>query len=254
MRATEIQRLAEFEEWYWWHRARQAIVRGVLNRYVSGTGNRILDVGCGAGATSLVLNDFGEVFGVDAGVLATRAARDRGLQVANMDATRLAVRDGAFDLVVALDVIEHLDNDFEAARELLRALRPGGTLLVTVPAYQSLWSSHDVALGHRRRYRRRALRRLFAAAGFESTTCSYVMSAALPPAALVRLAERLPLRRNGSAPSESESRSGYVPLPGFANELLSRVVGLDGHLVGRVPVPFGLSVVGVARKPLASGA
>jgi SAM-dependent methyltransferase len=251
MQATEIQRLAEFEEWYWWHRARQAIVRGVLRRYVTPNANRILDVGCGAGATSLVLNEFGEVLGVDAGALATKAARDRGLQVANMDATRLAARDGMFDVAVALDVLEHLDNDLGAARELLRVLRPGGLLLVTVPAYQSLWSSHDVALGHRRRYRRSAVRRLFAAAGFESITCSYVMSAALPAAAAVRLAERLPFRRNGAL-NEGDSQSGYVPLPPFANELLSHLVGLDGHLVGRLPVPFGLSVLGLARKPLAA--
>lgn len=155
MDAAEIQRLAEYEEWYWWHRARQTIVTTLLRRHLPEgvPSRRVLDVGCGAGATSLVLREFGTVLGVDFGVEAATAARGRGLQSACMDAGHLGVRDESFDIVVALDVLEHLDDDVAAARELRRVLKPGGLLLVTVPAYRWLWSDHDVALGHRRRYR-----------------------------------------------------------------------------------------------------
>jgi SAM-dependent methyltransferase len=244
MQASEIERLAHFEEWYWWHRARQAIVTRLLKRYGRGAEDRVLDVGCGAGATTIALRSSGRVLGVDFGPEAVSAARGRGLEVARMEAGGLAVQDGAFDVAVALDVLEHLDDDGAAARELHRALRPGGRLLVTVPAYQWLWSSHDEALGHRRRYRRGQLRAVLEAAGFDVALCAYVMTAALPPAVLIRMLERARSRPR----STPDSESGYVRIPGFLNTLLTRIVGFDGVLVGRVPLPFGLSVVAVARK------
>lgn len=245
MQSAEIERLAHFEDWYWWHRARQTIVTRLIDRYVQGPRGRVLDVGCGAGATSVVAARGGRLLGVDLGAEATAAAHARGIEVAQMDATALATRDAAFDLVVALDVLEHLDDDATAAREILRTLRPGGCLVVTVPAYQWLWSSHDVALGHRRRYTKPRLRRVLASAGFEVELCSYVMTAVLPPAAGVRLLERLPGRR----PPAERSESGYIPLPGWLNSTLSWLVGLDGHLAGRVPLPGGLTVTAVARRP-----
>src|SRR5712691_2353645 len=124
MQSAEIDRLAHFEEWYWWHRARQAIVARLLDRYVESPRERVLDVGCGAGATSMVVAASGRLLGVDLGAEATAAARARGLEVARMDATSLATREAAFDLVVALDVLEHLEHDGAAARELLRTLQP----------------------------------------------------------------------------------------------------------------------------------
>jgi SAM-dependent methyltransferase len=245
MQAAEIERLAHFEEWYWWHRARQSIVARLLARYRGDAHGRVLDVGCGAGATTLGLRSAGRVLGVDLGAEAVVAARERGLEVARMGAHGLAVRQGAFDVAVALDVLEHLDDDLGAAHELYRALRPGGRLLVTVPAYQWLWSSHDVALGHRRRYRQGDVRSLLESVGFEVELCSYVMTAVLPPAIVVRLLERLPGRR----PPAAQSESGYLPIPRMLNELLTRIVSFDGVLAGRVPLPFGLSVAAVARKP-----
>ncbi|MBX7111697.1 MAG: class I SAM-dependent methyltransferase [Dehalococcoidia bacterium] len=244
MDATEHQRLADFEEWYWWHRARQSIVTRLLRRYVGTLPGRILDVGCGTGATSAAIAEGGALLGVDLGPEAVASARARGLEVAQMDATSIGARSESFDLVVALDVLEHLGNPIAAAREFRRTLRPGGRLLVTVPAYQWLWSSHDVALGHHRRYTRAPLRRLLAEAGFEIDVCSYVMSAALPPAALFRLLERLPGRR----PHEDDAESGYVAVPGWLNAILSRLVAFDGHLVGRVPIPGGLTVVALAHR------
>ena len=247
MDANEIHRLADFEEWYWWHRARQSIVTRLLRRFAGGVRGHVLDVGCGAGATSLALRAHGRVLGVDFGRAAVEEARERHLEVAQMDATRLAIRERSADIAVALDVLEHLNDDLGAARELLRALRPGGVLLVTVPAYQWLWSSHDVALGHRRRYRRDSLRAVLERAGFEVELCSYIMVAALPPAALLRLLERLPGRR----PPAGHAESGYVPIPRWLNEVLSHLVGVDGWLAGRVPLPFGLTVTAVARRPVA---
>jgi hypothetical protein len=121
-------------------------------------------------------------------------------------------------------------------------LRPGGILLATVPAYSFLWSEHDEALGHRRRYRRRELRARLAEEGFAIEACAYVMGSILPVAAAVRLLQR---RRRPDAPP----RSDYIVLPRALNDLLAHLTGLGGHLVNRVPLPFGLSVLAVARKP-----
>jgi SAM-dependent methyltransferase len=241
--AEQLERLADHEEWYWWHRGRQTIVRRLLERYAP-AGARILDVGCGTGATTAELRAFGDVRGLDAETAALRRARARGLPVVRGSAQRLPVRDAAVDVVVALDVLEHLDDDRLGLSEILRALRPGGLLLATVPAYAFLWSRHDEALQHRRRYLRGELRERIAAAGFEIELCSYVMASILPVAMVVRLAERL--RPPSGAPT-----SGYVPLPRALNSLLAGIVGLGGSLVPHVRLPFGLSIVAVARRPSA---
>jgi SAM-dependent methyltransferase len=240
VKAEELERLADFEEWYWWHRARQTIVRRVLRRYAPPRAE-ILDLGCGTGATSAELLPFGGVIGLDVGAAALRHARRRGLAVAQASGERLPVRDAAVDVVVALDVLEHLDDDRGALAEIRRVLRPGGLLLATVPAYAFLWSSHDEALGHRRRYARGELRRRIAEAGFEIRLCSYVMASILPIAIAVRLSQRL--RRRKAPP-----QSGYIALPRPVNDLLAHVAGLDGLIVPIVPLPFGLSIIAVARR------
>jgi SAM-dependent methyltransferase len=241
---VEISRLAEFEDWYWWHRARTEIVTSVLRRTVPTGSKRILDVGCGAGGTSLALREFGSVLGVDFRPSASEAARARGLQVASMDLRSLGVRTGSVDIAVALDVLEHVDDDHAAGLELSRVLKRDGVLLVTVPAYQWLWSSHDVALGHVRRYTRGSLTRVLEQAGFSVETASYAMSFAFPPAAVLRLFERAFRRRS----RDNAPQSGYVRLPSLANAALTRLVALDRHIIGRLPIPWGLSVIAFARK------
>ena len=244
MDAAEIARLARYEDWYWWHRARRSIIQALLRHALRGADNLILDVGAGTGATSLALQQFGRVVAIDLSAEATAIARDRGLAVARMDAVALAVPDATFDLVVALDVLEHLQDDLAGAREFLRVLKPGGVLLVTVPAYAWLWSSHDVANWHWRRYRRRPLRRLLEAAGLEVEVCSYVMLSMLLPAAAYRLLERLPGRRV----AEGEAEVRFTAVPPLVNSLLAHVASWGGHLAGRVWLPFGLSIAAVARR------
>jgi SAM-dependent methyltransferase len=241
----EHERLAHFEEWYWWHRGRQAIVQRLAARYAP-QGARLLDVGCGTGATTLGLRRFGRVFGLDIGRRALEVARARGLAVARASAERLPARPGAFDLVVALDVLEHLEDDVSAAREMLGALRPGGFLLATVPAYPFLWSGHDEVLGHRRRYLRRQLVAALERAGFEIALCSYVMGSILPAAIVVRLWERW--ARRGSPRRES----GYVVVPAPLNALLAWITASGSRLLPWVRLPFGLSIAAVARRPLAA--
>jgi SAM-dependent methyltransferase len=203
----------------------------------------VLDVGCGTGATSAALAEFGEVFAVDLSQEAVHFAHGRALQTAVMNAAGLAVQEQAFQLVVALDVIEHLEDDRGAMAELRRVLAPGGRILITVPAYKWLWSSHDVANGHWRRYRRMELKRLLETSGFEVEVCSYVMMTMLLPAAAYRLLERLPGRRVAAADSEVH----FTQVPPALNWFLSHFASWGGYLAGRVWLPFGLSIAAVGR-------
>src|SRR5262245_33534027 len=244
MDAAEIARLARYEDWYWWHRARRSIIEVLLRNALSGTDNRILDVGAGTGATSLALRKFGTVLGIDLSAEAMEIARDRGLAVARMDATALAVPSATFVVVVALDVLEHLEDDAALMHELVRVLKPGGVLLVTVPAYKWLWSSHDVANHHWRRYTRRSLRHVLEGGGLHIEICSYVMLSMLLPAAAYRLMERLPGR---SRPDE-DAEVHFTQVPAPLNEALAHVASWGGHLAGHLWLPFGLSIAAVARR------
>ncbi len=245
MDATEIARLADYEDWYWWHRARRTIIHQLLRHAVTGSDYLILDVGGGTGATSISLRQFGRVIATDLSPEATVIARGRGLEAARMDAGNLAVASQSIDIVVVLDVIEHLEDDRALVRELMRVLKPGGVLMATVPAYKWLWSSHDVANQHFRRYRRRELARLLRTGGFDVEVCSYVMMSMLFPAAAYRLLERLP----GRWVTEADAEVHFTQVPPLLNSILAHVASWGGHLAGRVWLPFGLSIAAVARRP-----
>lgn len=240
MKADEVRLLAETEESFWWHRGRQRIVRRLLHRFVS-SGARVLDIGCGPGGTTLAYASGREILATDSSPESLRWARERGLSVAAMDASRLAVAPQSFDAVVALDILEHVPDDAAVIREAYRALRPGGVLVVTVPAYQFLWSSHDVAVGHLRRYTRRPLVTMVRECGFRVAVGEYTMATILPAAVIMRLAERL-------RPAAAEPTAKFTPLPRVVNAALERIVGLGPIPVPLVPVPFGLSIVVVAVK------
>jgi SAM-dependent methyltransferase len=143
--------------------------------------------------------------------------------------------------VVALDVLEHIPDHAAAAREIARTLVPGGLVYVTVPAYRALWSSHDVALMHQRRYVAREVRDLLRAAGLETVHLTYTVSTYLPLAWGVRTLRRR-LRPNGPP------RTDIVPTPPWLNTLLRGYLEAEGRAALKLPAPFGLTVFAVARR------
>ncbi|MFG1686361.1 class I SAM-dependent methyltransferase [Nonomuraea sp. NPDC049269] len=156
MDATEIRRTVELEDQHWWYRERRAILSRELRRL--GAPGRALDIGAAGGGNTRVLVRHGwDALVADFSETAVALARERGLQAIHADARDLPLPDRGFDLVLAFDVLEHIEEDDKAARELTRVLRPGGTALITVPCDMELWSAHDVASGHVRRYTRDGL-------------------------------------------------------------------------------------------------
>lgn len=238
MDVRAIDEMAALEDVHWWFLGKRLLVSTMLPP----PAGPALDFGCGTGAILRTLAADRPAVGADQSLEALQHCARRGLPaLVRAGATSVPFRTGTFGLITALDVIEHVDDDLGLLRDLRRALRPGGHLLAAVPAYQALWSRHDEALGHRRRYDRGGLERVLRAAGFEVDRITYTNMFALPPAALWRLLGRL--RPNAPVTTDFEASSG--PL----NAFLYGLYRLEARLVARWRLPFGLSVFALARNP-----
>jgi SAM-dependent methyltransferase len=166
--ATEIRKLAALEDAHWWYRERRALLARSLRR-LAATGQRpgrALDIGAAGGGNTRVLRAHGwRPLALEYSADGAELARERGLDVIRADARLLPLPSRSLDLVVAFDILEHIDEDHLAAAEIHRTLRPGGTALIAVPCDMRLWSAHDVAVGHVRRYDRAGLLRVIEKAG-----------------------------------------------------------------------------------------
>jgi SAM-dependent methyltransferase len=162
--ATEVRKLAEVEDRHWWYRERRHLLANAVRGLKPGVA---LDVGAAGGGNTRVLRNLGwRPVALEYGQEGALIARERGLSVLRADLVALPVADQSLDLVVAFDVLEHIEDDNAAASEVYRVLRPGATALIAVPADPRLWSAHDDAVGHVRRYTRPTLTSLLTCAGF----------------------------------------------------------------------------------------
>jgi SAM-dependent methyltransferase len=246
MERTTYEAEAEVERTHWWFEGRRAI----LTRFLAALkpplppGAWVLDVGCGTGANGPALAEGGRfAVGLDFSLvpLGLQGATGRG-HAARLrgDATRLPFRDGAFDMVVALDVLEHIDDDRAAAAELVRVLRPGGVLLVFVPALRLLWGLQDEVSHHRRRYGRAELQRLIAGTGVRIERLTFFNTILFAPILAARLAMRVLPR--GQVASENQI-GGPI-----SNALLKAIFLAEAPLLDRLDLPIGVSLACVARR------
>jgi SAM-dependent methyltransferase len=187
---------------------------------------------------------YGIPEGVDLDEEAIEYCHARGLdRVQRARAEHLPFADDSFDLVTALDVIEHTDDDLLVLREMARILRPNGHLLVAVPAYKALWGRQDEISAHRRRYVASQLRERLKAAGFAIKRLTYFNSVLFPAIASVRLIKRV-------LPPERDLKSDFtVPAPGPVNGLLAGIFGAERFALERFDLPFGVSLMALAAKP-----
>jgi SAM-dependent methyltransferase len=227
---------------HWWYRGRRRVIGAVLeNTAVPGRYPRGLDAGCGSGRTLDLLREFGRPVGIDVDGRSVRQAVARGHVASRASVLSLPFGDGVFGLVTCLDVLEHLDDDVRALRELRRVTAPGGALVVTVPAYQALWSAHDERNLHRRRYRAGRLASAAESAGWVVERQTYFNSVLLAPAALVRLADRARAARAGGSDLDRTSPR--------LDALLEQPMRLEAWLIGRgLRLPAGLSALAVLRN------
>ncbi len=234
-------RMAELEAQHWWFVARRAVLAEVLMRLVDlPPSARILEAGCGTGGNLAMLSRFGEVAAFEPDAEARRMAREKsGFEVRDGRLPgEIPFEPGRFDLVAAFDVLEHVDDDLSSLRALCAQLRAGGSALITVPAFEFLWSRHDERHHHRRRYAKGTLSRRAAVAGFTPVLVTCFNSLLFPLIAGVRFAKKL---------SGQEDDDDVMPSR-MVNGALKAIFASERHLVGRVPLPLGVSLLMIARK------
>jgi SAM-dependent methyltransferase len=239
------QQTFQAEDRHWWYRGRRTVLERVFDGLELPSGEqplRILDAGCGSGRNMVELARRGTVTGVELSAPSVEKARARGCgEVIEGSVLEMPFADASFDLAVSLDVIEHLEDDLGALRELRRVIAPGGALLLTVPAYQWLWSGHDEINHHHRRYTRRSLQRVAERAGWEPARTSYFNSLLLPVAILLRVLDRL------SRKTTESSLDLWVP-PEPVNRVLELPLELEAAMIARGGrIPAGLSLLSVFR-------
>lgn len=238
MESQAYDNVWEIEQDLWWYRGRRAVCFELLRRHAPR--GRVLDVGCGTGYNLGLLEEFGEVHGVDPYPEALAYCKKRGAQrVVEAPAEKLPYPDGHFGLVTAFDVIEHIEDDVAALREWHRVTAPGGQLLIYTPALQWLYGDHDRIVRHFRRYSRRQLVERIRQAGFTVMHSSYVNMLVLPMVIGVRLAVKL-LPRRPHVEMSMPSRP--------VNWALTQLSYAEVPLVLGPGLPIGLSLVALAVR------
>lgn len=245
MDAALYDELARVETTHWWFRARRKIVWSLVERYVSGERGRrlnICELGCGTGGNLASVAGKHDVTGIECSPQALRYAQDAlGDRVRHgrlPDEIDLPAR--TFDVVLLTDVLEHVENDNASANAALRLLKPGGIVVATVPAYQWLYSPRDAMHHHFRRYGKQQFAALWKNADTEPLLLSHYNTLLFPAAAVVRLTSKL---------VDGRAKPGDLTVPPrLLNASLSSVMASEVNLLGRLPLPFGLSLVTVVRK------
>ena len=229
-------RMAEHDATHWWYRARREVLASVIARKLTLPADaRILEIGCGTGHNLPMLARFGDVDAVEIDDASRSIASGRlGKGVANAPLPELAgIAAATYDMVALLDVLEHVEDDRAALRAIAERLKPGGTILLTVPQFPWMWSGHDVANHHHRRYTKTTLRRAIADAGLALDMLQSFNSLLFPLAVGDRLIARVTGREG--------SDDAQPPAP--INRLFESIFGLERYVVGRVPMPPGLSLI-----------
>jgi SAM-dependent methyltransferase len=232
-------RMAAHDSTHWWYRARRDILADYLKRYAALPAKaQILEIGCGTGHNLPMLAGFGDVDAIEIDPAAREIASERlGKPVGAAPLPELTgVPRGHYNLIAVLDVVEHIEDDVAALAAMRECLAPGGKILIAVPAHQWMWSAHDTVNHHHRRYSKTTLKSAIEKAGLKPEKLGYFNSLLFPLAAAARLAGRMSGRDD----------SDDSPPPGPVNALFERIFRLERHLVGRVPMTPGVSIVTLA--------
>jgi len=240
--ADEYQIMHELEMAHWWFRGRRQVLIDLLMRHLPlASRPRLLDLGCGTGGNVGALARLGEVIGIEPDPSAVALARTRGGAVfCRASGTALPFAGGSFDGVIAADVLEHIAEDTSALAEISRVLRPGGLLVFSVPAHPWLFTHHDAALLHYRRYTRHSIQRLIRSGDLTIRWLSYWNALLFPIVCAYRMVDKLR--------ADTRVQSDPRPLPVFLNETLTGVLHLEASMLRYIRLPWGVSLVGVATR------
>lgn len=242
MNKKELEKMYQLEATYWWHVGKLKILEALIRFCRLPQNAQILDVGCGTGIVIQFLQKFGSPEGIDISEDAVRFCQKRRTNKVGVgNALSLPYRDKSFNLVVAADLLEHIEDDVKAIQQMRRVLKKGGFLIVTVPAHKFLWSEHDEALGHRRRYTRNELLTKLKTVGFEIKRINYSVFFAFPIIFIYRTLQVFFVR-------SGFPKTSYVILPKFINRFLIKLLALEAKLFSFINLPIGVTINVIAKK------
>jgi SAM-dependent methyltransferase len=230
------------ETQHWWFVARRKIIENVIHKLKLKKGSSILDAGCGTGDNLAVLSKYGEVVAMERDSNAFQKAHSRGIGKVFKGELPNEIHEGIKkdnNLIVLLDVLEHIDDDSQSLSSLKNYLKDDGQILLTVPAYQFLWTIRDDQHHHKRRYTVNKLKELLETNGFKVTYISYFNTFLFPLALIERIKQKL-------FPSIEESDLKMPPK--IINSIFEKIFSFESKLVGKMAFPFGLSIIGIAKK------
>ncbi len=230
------------EDHYWWFVGRRRLALDLLRKYILPSPSpTVLDLGCGTGVVLRELGKWSNPIGLDMSDKALEYCRQRSLnRLVQADGEKLPLATDSVDAIIGLDIFEHIGDDRAAFSEACRVLQPGGLLVLSVPAFRSLWGPHDVALMHHRRYRRSEVRDRLVEAGFRVERASYSVFFLFPLVVIWRLFEK---GKRGPA------QASLVNVPNLGNRFLIALQNFEAKLIQSIDLPWGSSVIAVARKP-----
>lgn len=246
MEAEEYATIYALEQRHWWYVGMLRNSLRLLQRFLPGRPDlRLLDAGCGTGGAMLALKRYGTVSGFDYSPLALGFCRQRGLTATTQaSVTHVPVASSSVDAITSFEVLYHaaVADDADAIREFARVLRPGGVVLLRLPAFEWLRSSHDAMVHTRHRYTSAEVRQKLVAAGLQPLRVTYANTLLFPLVVGIRLLQRL-LGRGHAKSSDVQETSPLV------NAALLKLLAVEGALLERTDLPFGLTVLAIARKP-----
>jgi ubiquinone/menaquinone biosynthesis C-methylase UbiE len=231
MELEEIDKMYELEDTHWWFSAKRALVMDEIKKT---NGGRLLDIGCGTGSTLSASQTYHTAVGCEFSKEALRLSKKRGIELlARSNAEQLPFKSGSFDVVTALDVIEHIDDDEAAIRELRRVMKPGGKAVISVPAHRFLWSEHDAMQHHKRRYVWEELKMKLQRNGLKVRKMSYWNFSLFPLSMVYKFFTK----------GSNIKQHGRL-----LNTLLYRLLRMDNWVVRHTGLPYGVSLFCIAEK------
>lgn len=239
---SEYKFMYELEKYHWWFVSKNNLVREIIKSFGIPSPT-ILDVGMGTGANMLALSELGQTFGIDAAEQAMEFCKKRGLKnIARCHAEKITHPDKTFDVIIALDLLEHVFDPVKVLIELRRLLKDNGKIIITTPAFRMLWSQHDEALCHLRRYNKKTLSLDAAEARLKTDMMGYFFFSSFFPVTFIRLMRRL-------LPNRYQLKSDTTTLPPkFLNEFLKLIFKFEVRIFRRYGTPLGTTLYAILSK------